>query len=275
VSSPYLYVSSAVKLTSNKSSAGVPWWGDKPDVWDSFLIAGFRLPGIAKVTGSGFKQRCDRKKTAGQNASRLTLLGEEGAEFDVVLAMWTSDHLATFENLVPVLKPRYPKPQPPAATAADYAGRGYGGLSFLAPSGQRVGFLTTTPAAVPGKLTTGYQQQDKFVGFGALGQKSKTADAGGPKPLDVHHPKLKLFGIKSAYCLEAGLPEEASNGTYTVKLRMLEFRGSRRGAGVVTPNKSTDFRNGLNPGAFDVAQNRAKPSDDTGPYAGHGASASY
>lgn len=89
--------------SSFSASGGVPFWGDAPESWDTVSIAGWKLPGICRVTGR-VKRRVDSKKAAGVNGKRVTYVSDDVAQFSVTVRLWTADHLKTYENLLKFLR---------------------------------------------------------------------------------------------------------------------------------------------------------------------------
>ena len=87
-----------------EATSGSPFWEDNPDAWDAVYLGGMRIPGLCAVSGKGFEQRIDKKKTAGKHGAKLTHTGNDCADFEIAVRMWTPEHLRDFERLMRELK---------------------------------------------------------------------------------------------------------------------------------------------------------------------------
>lgn len=104
-------VSTTSAATPTQTTGEVPFWGDSPGQWDTVVFNGsIALPGICKVSGRVVR-RVDRKKSPGKHGQTVTYLGDEAAEFEIHLQMWTAEHLDSYVNIVRKLKTLKPKTQ--------------------------------------------------------------------------------------------------------------------------------------------------------------------
>lgn len=231
-----------------KTRPGVPFWADKPAAWDTVLLANRRLPGIARLSGDAIQQRLDKQKTPGLNGAHTKLMGYEPAEFDVVLTLWTEEHLRTYESLVPLLKPKYPvqKVTAVAPTAAN-GFAGFGGIKVRDESGDLITYEQFAARTQPGKAKA-------------------AAAPRGPSAIDIQHPNLSIYGIRAAIPIKVGFLEaKGESGIKEVKLRFLEFN-AKRDASVQTPSKSVDFTAGIRTAlSTKPPPRRERPSDNLGP----------
>lgn len=85
--------------------------------WDTLLISGMAMPGLATVTVSEISRRLQNKKENGSDGSSPTFRGLNPAKVEIELLLWTPDQLRTWEAMLPVIFPR--------------AGKGTNGLSGL------------------------------------------------------------------------------------------------------------------------------------------------
>lgn len=83
-------------------------WSDQTTEWDTVVMGGEVLPGIATVTGL-VSRKLDVKQSAGSSGATLTDLGLEPARFEVMVTLWTSEHLRDWENVLPYVFPSYGK----------------------------------------------------------------------------------------------------------------------------------------------------------------------
>lgn len=233
------------ELTRTQSASGIPFWGTNPAAWDTFYVNRQPMPGVARVKGMGCKQRHDKKEAAGEHGADITLTGEKPAEFEVVLQLWTDGHIRQLEKLVPLLKPRYPVPPKTKVL-------GLGDLKELE-------FQASQPKGFGDLKELEFQKE--HPDYTPTPKKSKDT---GPKPIDVAHPALKLWGIKSALVVELGLIEVGELGVATLRLKFIEYRGNKRSVQPVAAGSTsiTDIKAAL--------QTSPSPADNSGPYSGRG-----
>lgn len=73
--------------------------------WDIVWLGGRELPGIAQVKKLKVKRKIDKKNGPGRDAATLTHQGYDGAEFDIVLTIWTPDQLTEWDGCRPLIQP--------------------------------------------------------------------------------------------------------------------------------------------------------------------------
>jgi hypothetical protein len=93
--------------------ASVPFWGDAPDAWNTVVMAGKPLPGIAKVHGAAFDIRVDRKSIPGTHGEHLTTLGREPCDPEIEVKLWMPIHLENFLAVVKLFLPKTSAALPP------------------------------------------------------------------------------------------------------------------------------------------------------------------
>lgn len=80
-----------------------------PDPWERVELGGFRLPGVARISG-GLGRKLDVKNGSGDGAT-ITDTGYDPARFSIELRMWMEYHLTAWEQVVAqLLKPRGTRP---------------------------------------------------------------------------------------------------------------------------------------------------------------------
>lgn len=244
----------ASRVPGDQSPNAVPFWGEDPESWDTVIILGVRLPGICEVKGKGFHQRIDRKKSPGKNGCTYTHLGIEAAKFDLIIQLWTEQHLLDFAKLIPLLKPR--KKTTKTVDRYKLSGPNTPGLSGLSSSGIN---------------KSGINDQSGFQGLtSSLAAKQKaTVTEGGPKPIPIYHPALALYQIRACMVIDASLPEKGKGkdgDMYTVHLSCEEYLSGASKNGSVSTKKGTADITLLGKGALSRQLQPSTPSDDnTGP----------
>lgn len=226
------------------STGGVPFWGDDPTSWDTVILAGMKLPGIAKVKG-----RCrrghERKRIAGKHGATFTFTGDEPMEFDISLKLWTAEHLRTFTTFarqLKSLKPMVSTETNVATTVKDTQQVGYSG------SDQTTQFYTVVV--------------DKKVNVKMKGVRAN--------PISIIHPALAVYGVSQVFVVEFGLPEESGpegSGLFTVSLHCVEYMPNsvRENGGTNTPTTPMNLKpSSLGSGA--IAERPASPAQtNSGP----------
>jgi hypothetical protein len=154
------------------SVGAVPFWGDAPDAWNTLIIAGRKVPGIAKVSGAAYDIRVDKKTVPGEHGEKQTTLGREPCDPELEVKLWTAEHLKAFLNIVRLFLPR--------------AG-------------------------------------------GAL-----------PPPVDVVHPALAMFKVRSLRIMKCSFPEEREPGVFFLHMRCREFIPGKKGGKPKTDTASIE-----------------------------------
>lgn len=209
-------------LTLGSESLAVPFWADSPDSWDTVVIAGRALPGICVMSGKVVR-RVDRKNSTGTNGETVTYVGDDVAEFEITVRMWTEAHLTTFAKLLSFLRD---------LKSPDDA-NGLGQLVTGATS----------------KVTVKLNEKRGYSKFPMA-------------PVQIEHPTLTLYRIRAAHVLEYGFPKpagDASSGIYEVNIKCIEHITLNKGQ-TTTPRAAVDTS--LTSGGLGAIGNKfaAKPS---------------
>jgi hypothetical protein len=195
-----------------KAAAGTPFWGTDPGAWETVRFAkNILLPGNCRLKGKGFAQKLQRDSAAGTHGHKVKQLGIQPAKFTITVRMWTEDHLRAFERLVPLLKSQRYKVET-TSTAVGYTGTVAGATN--------AGFTSASAA-------TGNEQGTFVAGFSGVvpgtTQTTKKSTPAGPAALDVYHPVLALFKIRSVHITEVGFPEAGDDDVWTSEIDCEEF----------------------------------------------------
>lgn len=190
--SPYEDYTGNSKTGGQSVVTGIPFWGDSPDSWNTVVMAGRRLPGIARVGGAAFDIRVDRKAIPGEHGEHMTTLGREPCDPEIEVQLWTPGHLKDFLAIVALFMP-----------------------------------------------------------------KSQTAL---PPPVDVVHPALAMFKVRSVRIMKCSFPEEKDKGVFVVKMRCREFI---RGSSSTKPKTDKASIESQGPGAVAKKVNSFKTPDVT------------
>lgn len=203
---------------------GVAFWGDAPELWDSVIIEGRVLPGTCDIRGEGFHQRVQKVKTRGKHGHAARYVGTASVDFEVVVKLWTAAHLDDFAALVELIT----HAKPPVAKRVKRT---------ISVAGER----EAAGAALP-------RQRDEFTG-GSSAELTPGAftvetvetvyESGGPRTIDIYHPALALFGIRSATVMKISLPEPEAKDVYRATLRCSQLHLGNRNSGTGTKQGST------------------------------------
>ncbi len=199
----------------------VPFWGDSPETWDTVVIAGRALPGLCKMTGK-VTRRVDKKNATGTNGATITYTGDDVAEFEISVRMWTEAHLSTFAALLSFLKDRQ--------SPDDANGLG-----------------VTVATGASSKLVVKANEKRGYSKFPMA-------------PVQVEHPTLTLYRIRAAHVLEYSFPNsvgDAASGLYEVSIKCIEHIALNKGQ-VTTPRGAIDLAKRYGDGA--IGKQLAKPS---------------
>ncbi|MET0403038.1 MAG: hypothetical protein ABW123_11575, partial [Cystobacter sp.] len=161
------------------------------------------------------------------------------------------------EELLPLLKPRKVTTSTGGSNGVKLSGPGTKGLGGYSSS------------------SIGKRRVNDRSGFQALSDSLKKKEDAkktttGYAPVDIYHPTLALYRIRSVLFIKAGLLEpegDGSKGVYTVRLEAIEYIAGSAAKGQV--KKVTQSASILSVGPGKVArtlQQQQKPSDNnTGP----------
>lgn len=245
---------SAPRTETISAPSGTPFWGDTPGAYDTvrFAKGSIVLPGTCRVGGKGFAQKVQRDKAPGTHGSKIKQLGIQPARIDITVSMWTEDHLRAFERLIPILKEQ----------------------RYAAVTEERSNILGTQAEDLSATDPSGFEA--KGLGFGGVGFYTfstslkkrttlvvKKSVPAGPKALDVYHPMLALFKIRSVMVLEVSIPEPGrDDGVWESKIECEEF--VYRAASVKVADQSLDIVESnprIGKTAATLAIESKKPSD--------------
>lgn len=208
-----------------RSSAGTPFPGNNPAPYQTVRFAqNIQLPGECKVTGKGFEQRMQRDQPAGSHGTHTKSVGIQPARFTIAIRMWMPEHWDALQRLIPLLKSQKQKV---TTDAVGFTGNANGaGFSGVVPN-------TTTTKTV----------------------------ATGPAPLDVYHPVLALFKIRSVHILSVTLPQPGSEvDVWECAIECEEF--VYRPSAVKTNDKSLEITEAnLGPTAATLALSAPRPAE--------------
>ena len=130
-----------------------PFWDDDPDSWDTVLLAGSALPGLAHIEGLELGSKWDVKEAPGTDGATETYQGYTPSSFQLILRIWLPEQWTEWLKLAKTLRPK------------------------------------------PGKET--------------------------PKPVDIVHPDLAVWGISSAIIRK--IKPKKTDGVYEISFDMLEW----------------------------------------------------
>lgn len=75
-----------------------------PEAYDVVMIAGQPTPGLAQIVGAGSPRTWDKRKGMGLSGAWLFYMGDDLAEFSIVLQIWTEEQWAAWEKFQPLLQ---------------------------------------------------------------------------------------------------------------------------------------------------------------------------
>jgi len=208
---------------------GTPFWGNYPATYETVRFAkNILLPGHCKVTGKGFAQKLQRDSPAGTHGHKVKQSGIQAAKFQISVRMWTAEHLEAFARLIPLLKQQRYK----TTTTTEAVG-----FTGSVTGTTAAGFTSAAGATgnSPGTFTAGYS--GVVPGTTKVTKKSVPV---GPKPIDVYHPMLALFKIRSVLITEVSIPVASSDGDIwesTIECEEFIYKPST----VQTPTSSQDL----------------------------------
>jgi hypothetical protein len=83
----------------------VSFWYDQPEAWDTLLLSGARVPGLARVEAK-VGRRLDVRKPRGASGARLIDEGYDPAQVSITIQVWEKAHLGPLQSLVAQLRPK-------------------------------------------------------------------------------------------------------------------------------------------------------------------------
>lgn len=209
-----------VVIVGRQQKAGVPSFVDSPSAWDTVVMGKRKMPGIASVRGLGFERRVQKAHTPGLNGASHTDLGGKCREIAIHLRIWTTEHLRELEEILPMLIK--PTKKPPATQRS---------LAKLAPE-KDDNALESFGKAIFNQFAEDTQREAKA-------QNAAAKPTFVYEPIDVEHPALRLFGIKSLHILKVSMPEAHGDGIWEMVFSCTDFiPNASRAAGVGTANAS-------------------------------------
>lgn len=85
-------------------------WDTDSEAWDTVILGGFRLPGVARLTIERGR-KLDKKSAPGRNGATITDGGGEGAAVSIELQMTTPEEWDAWVAALRVLDPTKTSPQ--------------------------------------------------------------------------------------------------------------------------------------------------------------------
>ncbi|MGZ3454446.1 MAG: hypothetical protein ACXWUG_20255 [Polyangiales bacterium] len=92
--------------------AAPPFWNDDPESWDTAVVGGVQLPGLARIDGLELASKWDVKEAPGTDGATETYQGYTPSSFTLLLRMWERDQWTAWLGLVPKFRPRPGKESP-------------------------------------------------------------------------------------------------------------------------------------------------------------------
>jgi hypothetical protein len=89
-----------------------PFWDDDPDSWDTALLGGITLPGLARVDGLELGSKWDVKEAPGTDGATETYQGYTPSAFNLVLRIWLADQWASWLSIAKQFRPKPGKERP-------------------------------------------------------------------------------------------------------------------------------------------------------------------
>jgi hypothetical protein len=87
--------------------AKIPFWTEDPESWDTCILGGEILPGIADVTFEKDRE-FDVKKSSGSDGVVLQDLGAKAATGTIVLTVWAPEQWDDWQRIRPNIEPSKP-----------------------------------------------------------------------------------------------------------------------------------------------------------------------
>ena len=89
-----------------------PFWDDDPDSWDTAVLGGATLPGLARIDGLELGSKWDVKEAPGSDGATETYQGYTPSPFQLVLRIWLSEQWTEWLRLAPQFRPKPGKEAP-------------------------------------------------------------------------------------------------------------------------------------------------------------------
>src|SRR5207253_2968497 len=83
-----------------------PFWDDDPDSWDTAVLGGATLPGLARIDGLELGSKWDVKEAPGSDGATETYQGYTPSPFQLVLRIWLSEQWTEWLRLAPQFRPK-------------------------------------------------------------------------------------------------------------------------------------------------------------------------
>lgn len=91
-------------MTTTDLPSRLPHWHDEPDLYDTLILGGVQVPGVATVKISR-KRKIDKKSAKGKNKGSVTTQGVEPAEVSIHVEVLSPSDFEALEDLMPMLEP--------------------------------------------------------------------------------------------------------------------------------------------------------------------------
>lgn len=133
----------------------IPSWLDAPFTWDTLIVAGKEIPGLARVRAAR-EYKVDKKNGAGADGATLTGLGHLPVEATITLKLWQPAQAQELQQLLPLILPKPKKGRPVPVDVSHPA------LAFL---GVRALYFTRVGAPEPTSEKGVYEVELKGTEF--------------------------------------------------------------------------------------------------------------
>ncbi len=204
--------STILSTTTQTGAVQVPHWAEYPELWDTVRLDGIPLPGLCELQGEGFQQKVQRAKSQGKHGSKHRYLGTSDVDFRITVRLWTEQDLAKFAEILARI--------------------------INAPVPTKTRKVTSKVVTTPVRYTRVVQRPEGgSVSFTRIEEEDELVtqveylESSGPKTLDVYHPALEMFGIRTATLLKVSLPHRADKDVYEVQLQMAQLVLGQRDCG--------------------------------------------
>lgn len=86
-------------------ASDIPFWKDLPQAYDHPVIAGYELPGVARISAE-LRRKLDKKNAKGIDGATITDDGEDQAPIEITVRLYNREHWQRFQALVPLINPK-------------------------------------------------------------------------------------------------------------------------------------------------------------------------